>query len=222
LIYSLYVKQNNTTNLKYLGQTQRDPYKYKGSGKYWVQHLKKHGNEVTTYIIGMYDTKEELKAAGIYYSDLWNVIEARDPFTGKKYWANLKEEAGDGGKPSEETRAKLSESHIGHVPWNKGKKMSEAFCKTISLAHIGKPNGRLGFKFSEGSKLKCSLSQLGNQNAKGHKQVPWNKGTAKQHGTPYFYKAYKCRCVDCKTAYVAYHRSWRAKKKSSKILKEVA
>lgn len=86
------VKQHNITGLKYLGQTTKDPYTYKGSGVHWCNHLKVHGNDVSTEIIGTYETKEELKVAGIYYSDMWNV-EASDD------WANLWEEAGMGRPP---------------------------------------------------------------------------------------------------------------------------
>jgi hypothetical protein len=90
LIHTLYIKQHNQTFLKYLGYTSRDPYRYKGSGKYWKRHLKTHGNNVDTYIIGTYETKEKLKEAGIYYSHIWNVVESNE-------WANFKPEEGDGG-----------------------------------------------------------------------------------------------------------------------------
>lgn len=87
----LYVKTHNKTNMKYLGMTQRDPFKYKGSGKYWRLHLNKYGNDVSTTIIGKYNNKEELKEAGTYYSNLWNVVESDE-------WANLIPENADGGK----------------------------------------------------------------------------------------------------------------------------
>jgi len=44
----LYIKKHNVTGLKYFGKTVRDPLKYKGSGQYWLTHLKQHGNDVTT------------------------------------------------------------------------------------------------------------------------------------------------------------------------------
>jgi hypothetical protein len=37
---TLYVKTHNITGLKYFGKTTNDPFKYKGSGKYWLDHLK--------------------------------------------------------------------------------------------------------------------------------------------------------------------------------------
>ena len=87
----LYVKTHNKTGLKYLGKTSaKDPYKYPGSGLRWTNHLKAHGNDCTTEIIRECQDNHEVKEWGIYYSKLWNVVES-------DLWANLKEEAGDGG-----------------------------------------------------------------------------------------------------------------------------
>lgn len=96
----LYKKTHNKTGLKYLGKTSRkDPHKYKGSGNYWIPHIKKHGYNVTTEVLRACSTNEELKHWGLYYSDLWNIVDERDE-NGKKTWANLKPEAGDGGDTS--------------------------------------------------------------------------------------------------------------------------
>lgn len=90
-IYYLYVKTQTTTGLKYLGQTiKKDPHKYPGSGKRWRSHLDKHGYDYTTEIIKECQTNEELKEWGLYYSDLWNIVDSSD-------WANLKPESGSGG-----------------------------------------------------------------------------------------------------------------------------
>jgi hypothetical protein len=89
-IYYLYVKQHKITGLKYLGQTSRDPYVYKGSGVYWLRHLNKHGSDHTTEILFETKNKEELKLKGTYYSELWDVVRDRA-------WANLKPEYGNGG-----------------------------------------------------------------------------------------------------------------------------
>lgn len=87
----LYVKTHNKTGLKYLGKTQRkDPHKYPGSGKYWTRHLNKYGYDYTTEILLETNSKSELEKLGIYYSNLWNVVESQE-------WANLKIEQGDGG-----------------------------------------------------------------------------------------------------------------------------
>ena len=88
--HSLYVKTHNVTGLKYLGQTSKsDPHRYAGSGKYWLRHLKKHGNDWTTEILCESENKQTINEMGIYYSNLWKVVENNN-------WANLKPESGDG------------------------------------------------------------------------------------------------------------------------------
>ena len=95
MIIYLYIKTHNTTGLKYLGKTIKNPHEYKGSGTYWIPHIKKHGYDVTTEILRECNTIEDLKYWGLYYSELWNIVNARDNF-GRKIWANLKPEEGDG------------------------------------------------------------------------------------------------------------------------------
>jgi transposase len=65
----LYVKTHNKTGLKYLGKTtSKDPHKYKGSGTYWLSHIKKHGYDVSTEIIKETFSKDEITYWGVYYS----------------------------------------------------------------------------------------------------------------------------------------------------------
>ena len=91
ITYYLYVKTHNKTGLKYLGQTTaQDPYKYQGSGDRWTNHIAVHGYNVNTVIIQKCYTKSALKSWGLYYSNLWSVVES-------KKWANLKPEEGQGG-----------------------------------------------------------------------------------------------------------------------------
>lgn len=92
-MYYLYVKTHLTTNLKYLGYTKRNPYKYKGSGIRWTNHIKKHGYEVWTNIIFQSELKSEIIQYGAFYSKLWNVVESDE-------WANLIIECCDGGDTS--------------------------------------------------------------------------------------------------------------------------
>lgn len=89
MIY-LYLKTHNKTGLKYLGKTKNSPFSYKGSGKRWTNHLKKHGNDVTTEILKECLTNEEVKYWGLIYSSKWNIVDNVN-------FANLKEESGDGG-----------------------------------------------------------------------------------------------------------------------------
>lgn len=98
----LYKKTHNVTGLKYLGKTvSKNPSRYKGSGIKWRSHIIEYGYDVTTEILKECKTIDELKYWGQYYSRLWNVVESPD-------WANLIEEAGPGGRWSNESKNKLS------------------------------------------------------------------------------------------------------------------
>tara|TARA_B100001059_G_scaffold185256_1_gene186975 strand:+ start:269 stop:1480 length:1212 start_codon:yes stop_codon:yes gene_type:complete len=93
-VYYLLLKKHNKTGLKYLCQTtKKEPDKYKGSGKRWRHHIKKHGYDCQTTILGKFEKKEELVKKGKYYSSLWNVVDSND-------FANLRIEEGDGGDTS--------------------------------------------------------------------------------------------------------------------------
>jgi len=92
MIY-LYVKTHNVTGLKYLGKTVKNPYTYKGSGKYWKRHIEKHGYDVTTQILLETDDPLELSNYAKIYSTENDVV-------GSKEWANLIIESGDGGDTS--------------------------------------------------------------------------------------------------------------------------
>jgi len=87
----LYIKTHNITGLKYFGKTTKDPYKYNGSGKYWIKHLRKHGNDVATEVLGYFNSESECKSVAIKFSTENNIVES-------KSWANLCPESGvDGG-----------------------------------------------------------------------------------------------------------------------------
>lgn len=120
----LYVKTHNITGLKYFGKTTGDPYRYYGSGTYWISHLKKHGYNVRTEIIGLFKDKKECVKKALEFSEHNKIVESRE-------WANLIVENGlDGGFTghrkygplSKETRERMSIQRKGRVPWNKGKK----------------------------------------------------------------------------------------------------
>lgn len=122
-IYYLYVKTHRITGLKYLGQTQKNPLKYKGSGLDWIAHIKQHGYNVDTEILLTTASKEERNYWGRYYSNQWQVVTGQDDF-GNKIWANRIPETG--GSSLEGT--KQSPEHIAkRVAKNKGKKRTEEF-----------------------------------------------------------------------------------------------
>jgi hypothetical protein len=166
----LYIKTHNKTGLKYLGiTTSTDPHKYTGSGRDWKKHLALHGKDYTTEILQKCHLKEEVRKWGLYYSNLWNVVESEK-------WANLKVEVGDGGELSTETRMKISKSNSGKTASvetrkkmsnsAKGKTYSEETRKKISLANKGKKSG-IGRKHSEETKKKISEANTGNKSRLG-------------------------------------------------------
>ncbi len=85
----LYIKTRNVTGLKYLGKTQKDPYKYNGSGKYWVRHIEKYGYDIKTEILLATESELELKETGLFFSKIFNIVKSNE-------WANLTEENGNG------------------------------------------------------------------------------------------------------------------------------
>ncbi len=87
----LYIKTHNKTGLKYFGKTtSKTPHKYKRSGSYWNNHLSKHGNDISTEIIGFYKTYDECLNAAITYSRINDIIKSEN-------YANLKDETLNGG-----------------------------------------------------------------------------------------------------------------------------
>jgi hypothetical protein len=114
----LYKKTHNVTGLQYLGKTIRDPYKYKGSGKHWLRHLKVHGENVETVILKECLSENELATWGKHYSELWDVVNSTE-------WANLRPEYGDGGDTSKTENyqkwlPRLSEENKRRKWWNNG------------------------------------------------------------------------------------------------------
>lgn len=122
----LYIKTHNKTGLKYFGKTEMDdPYLYLGSGKYWIRHLKKHGNDIHTEILNVYTDKEECRKDAIKFSIENNIVDSEE-------WANLIVEMLDGGDTSK------TENYIKHISkmsnhmkkcrwWNNGN--SQVFCE---------------------------------------------------------------------------------------------
>ena len=166
----LYVKTHNKTGLKYLGKTiNKDPHKYSGSGKYWKRHLKQHGNDYTTDIIKECHSEDELIKWGLYYSNLWNIVTSDE-------WANLKEEAGQGGRLSEGTRKKISDAGKGRIHSTKTKEkmsnadrssynriapVSESTKKKLSDSGKRHPGNSTGYKWTPEQKAVLSQKRKG-------------------------------------------------------------
>lgn len=91
-MYRLLIKTHCVTGLKYLCKTIKEDYiSYKGSGKYWKEHLKKHGRNVKTEVLYETECLNTFNKVCLNYSIEHNILESNE-------WANLIHENGlDGG-----------------------------------------------------------------------------------------------------------------------------
>jgi hypothetical protein len=181
-LYHLYIKTHNETGLKYLGQTSKDPFIYCGSGKYWLQHIKKHGRNISTEILLTTENKSELIEAGVFYSKKFDIVKSKE-------YANLIEEKGPGGsftgrKHSEETKKLWSAARKG-ICWSNGlskegaeriraansKPKSEEHKNKLSKSLSGRSYEDLGRrKLTEEEKEKISASKRGKSLSEETKQ----------------------------------------------------
>jgi hypothetical protein len=144
---SLYVKTHNKTGLKYLGKTEQDPFKYTGSGIYWKRHLKIHGHDVTTEVIKECIDNAEVKQWGLHFSELWNIVEAKDP-NGKKIWANEKPETGDGAPTGQyHHQSRENPNYDGTTHPNYGKTHKESTIEKNREANSGDKNPQYGTRW---------------------------------------------------------------------------
>lgn len=160
----LYVKQHNVTGLKYFGKTvESDPVKYKGSGKVWMRHLLKHGNNVTTLWYEMFTDKEQLTKYALQFSKENNIVESKE-------WANLKPEDGLwGGGVKGIKLGPMSDEHKQKIRDSVKKKLIESGWKP-KLAKAKKET-KGGWKWSPEDRAKLSAQRMG--------RTPWNKGKKK-------------------------------------------
>lgn len=85
----LYLKQHTLTGKLYFGQTRSaNIEKYKGSGSYWLSHIKKHGRQhVTTLWYCLFTDPDELLKFAVQYSNQHNIVKSPE-------YANLMAENG--------------------------------------------------------------------------------------------------------------------------------
>lgn len=84
----LYIKTHNKTGLRYFGKTiTKNPHSYRGSGKRWLNHLKYHGNDVVTEVIGFFEDESSCRSVALEFSSVNNIVEDDS-------WANLEVEDG--------------------------------------------------------------------------------------------------------------------------------
>lgn len=132
----LYIKQHLITGKLYFGKTtQKDPVKYKGSGSYWKNHLKCHGDKVVTLWYELFTDKDELVKFATTFSDEMNIVESQS-------WANQQTENGLdvrlGVKFSTETIQKLSDSHKGRKHSDETKQKMSQIAKGRTLSDEAK------------------------------------------------------------------------------------
>ena len=149
--HKLLIKQHKKTKLKYLCKTTRKNFiSYPGSGAYWRKHLDKHGYNFETTVIGEYETKRELKEAGIHYSKLWDVVKSEE-------WANLVFEAGDGGDTSKSPKYQKSLKERREAGLFAGK-------NNPMYGRKGDKNPNLGKKLGKNPKLSKTLKKVWKNN----------------------------------------------------------
>lgn len=122
----LYIKEHETTGLRYFGKTIADPYKYPGSGLYWKYHLNQHGKNVKTLWAEKFDDAELCQEFAEFFSEFFDIVNSDT-------WANLIPENAQGGG-SRKGRS---------VPWLKGTKRPE-HAKIMSAKMSGEGNPRFG------------------------------------------------------------------------------
>jgi len=166
MIYGIIYLTTNTVNNKiYIGQTTRSDKKYIGSGLMIKRAIKKYGkNAFITETLDSAMNQKELDAKEICWID-------------KKQPEYNLQKGGRGGKHSDATRLKMSESHTGKnlskihkdniSKGNVGKVCSEESKRKIGSANKIKLTGR---KLSEETKKKMAQSRIGNKNAAGAKR----------------------------------------------------
>lgn len=134
--YTLYEKIHNRTGFRYLGYTTQDINSYSGSGIDWVEHLREHGNDVTTHVYLTTTERDVLVYWGRYYSTIYNVVGAMDDY-GNKIWANRIPETGGGCKDPEYTRKIMNTPEVRHKVSEMTKKaMSDPVIKEKHLASV--------------------------------------------------------------------------------------
>lgn len=147
----LYIKTHNITGLQYFGKvTDENIYTYKGSGKYWKRHIKKHGNNVYTTLYAQFKNNDDnIIDVALDFSEENNIVKS-------KKWANLIPENGLDGMPkgtkhTQKTKDKIAKSKIGKTY---GYHHSEE--TKLKIARTGSSNHRYGIKHSEETKRKIS------------------------------------------------------------------
>lgn len=95
----LYIKQHKITGLKYFGKTtQKNPYKYNGSGSHWIKHIKKHGKKIETLWVYLFNDIDTLVSVALALSEMYDIVNS-------DFWSNQMVEDGLSGYNSEQSKS---------------------------------------------------------------------------------------------------------------------
>lgn len=177
----LYVKTYLITGLKYFGKTVKtDPIKYKGSGKHWLNHLKKHGNFVATEIIGLFTDEKECKDFALLFSETNKIVKSKE-------WANLIPEDGITGwgtgisNPAHNMTPEQNKKKGDHCRGKKKPEISKMFSGSGNPM-FGRNDQTYGIvKKSKGNLGKTYEQIFGNEKAKIIKDQMSLKRTGQKH-----------------------------------------
>ena len=129
----LYIKQHKITGLMYFGKSTKTGkafHNYLGSGSYWKNHIKKHGEEhVETLWYCLFTDQESLSEFAINFSTQEHIVESTN-------WANQIPETGIDMFSSDttfanETKLKMRLAKLG----KKNQKVSDANSKRMGDKH---------------------------------------------------------------------------------------
>lgn len=184
----LYIKRHSITGLKYFGKTiSKNIEHYKGSGKYWTNHIKQHGTHhvENLWVSDWYYDPYELQKAAIDFSIENDILHAKDE-NGNKIWGNLVYENGvDGYNDRTNVSNNLSELHS-----------SEEFKKKMQVTceHCHKVIPKYVYTRCHGDRC------LENPNISDDDLLKHQMTSEKQSNTrsdPEFQKAMKVTCEHC-------------------------
>jgi hypothetical protein len=190
----IYVKES-PRGMFYLGKTVREPFQYMGSGKKWLDHIKKYNfthKDIKTKILHITENPDELKEVGLYYSKLFNVVE-------DKRWGNLTMEEGSGGATRTGQKHKKSTKRIMSEKAT-GRNHTEEAKRKISIARQGttqteESNKKRSEKL-KGKKRPEEVVEKIRQGLLGKKLSPEHLESLKGKRTPYGEQP-KSKCIYC-------------------------
>lgn len=159
----VYRKTHNITGLMYVGKFQ--PRKgltvesYEGSGLHWKRHLKKHGKDITTEVLGVFEDQEEATEFALFISEELDIVNSVN-------YANLKpENARDGGSDpcvyTPEAREKMRQAKL--------KTIAEKGTDWLSRPHTEEAKAKMSAKAKE-------RVARGYMPPNAGKMAGWNKG----------------------------------------------